>query len=93
MPRHHLCRRVYPDVFGVFRALRDGGVPIAIASASPAAATAARLLRGFGLAALGVRHSEVRDKGRTERGKASTHLGKTLGDERKGGRYAAVSPG
>ena len=43
--------KVYPDVASIFALFREHGVPIAIASASPAATTAARTLRAFGLGA------------------------------------------
>ena len=41
--------RLFPDVDSIFRIFNEHGVPIGIASASPATATATRLLRGFGL--------------------------------------------
>lgn len=56
---------LYEAVPRIFAALDEAGVAVAIASASPAAATAARLLRGFGLA---VRHAEVHP------GKKDAHL-------------------
>ena len=42
--------RLFSEVAGIFALLREHKVPIAIASASPAAQTARRLLRAFGLA-------------------------------------------
>jgi len=41
--------RLFPEVAAIFAAFHECGVPVAIASASPAASTATRLLRGFGL--------------------------------------------
>ena len=41
--------RLFPEVSAIFEALSRAGVPIGIASASPAAATAIRLLQGFRL--------------------------------------------
>ena len=48
--------KLFPDVASIFAAFASSGIPIAIASASPAAQTAAKLLRGFGL---NVAHAEV----------------------------------
>lgn len=57
---------IFPDVVAIFRFFREHGVPIAIASASPAMATAKRLLRGFGLGDF--QHAVVQP------GKKDTHL-------------------
>ena len=58
--------RLFSDVFAIFAILRQHNVPVAIASASPARATAVRLLREFGLS--DYKHAVVQP------GKKDTHL-------------------
>ena len=57
--------KLFPEVKQCFSLLEQHDVPIGIASASPAAATAARLLRGFGLK---YQHSHIAP------GRKDTHL-------------------
>ena len=59
--------RLFSEVVSIFQLFAEHGVPIAIASASPAAATASRLLRGFGLWEL-TRHAHIAP------GKKDVHL-------------------
>lgn len=51
--------RLFPEVTEVLAAFAEAGIPLAIASASPAADTAHRLLRSFGLMQLGIKHLVV----------------------------------
>ena len=59
--------RLYPDVASIFSLLVAHGVPIAIASASPAEGVANRMLRGFGLSS-SVGHARIAP------GKKDVHL-------------------
>ena len=54
--------RLYADVPRIFAAFSARKVPIAIASASPAAQTGLRLLRGFGLAVDGAEIYRAKNK-------------------------------
>ena len=51
--------KLFPDVQKIFAAFHEAGVPIAIASASPASTTAVRLLNSFGLMKHGICRTEV----------------------------------